>query len=192
MEFQEVIKARRSCRSFDPSAVAQEQLSLIIEAGQWAPSPLNLQPWEFIVITDAEKKKRIREAGEEAQQSVVDSGGPGWVKKYSMGFVEEAPVMIAVVFDPTKGGLGEYFEQPYGALQAASACVQNMMLAAAEFGLGTLWFTFFNPDKIRSILNIPEGREIAAIILLGKSKQPLEAPPRKAPKIHQEQYQAAE
>lgn len=192
MEFQEVIRARRSCRSFDPSAVVQEQLSAIVDAGQWAPSPLNLQPWEFIVITDPEKKMRIREAGEEARQRVVDSGGPGWVKKYSMGFVEEAPVMIAVVFDPTKGGLGEYFEQPYGALQAASACVQNMMLAAAEFGLGTLWFTFFNPDKVRAILNIPQDREIAAIILIGKPKQPLDAPPRKAPKIHPEQYQAAE
>jgi 5,6-dimethylbenzimidazole synthase len=190
MEFQEVIRARRSCRSFDPSAVAQEQLSAILDAGQWAPSPLNLQPWEFIVITDPEKKMRIREAGEVARQRVVDSGGPGWVKKYSMGFVEEAPVMIAVVFDPTKGGLGEYFQQPYGALQAASACVQNMMLAAAEFGLGTLWFTFFNPDKVRAILNIPQDREIAAIILIGKPKQTLDAPPRKAPKIHPEQYQA--
>lgn len=192
MEFQEVIRARRSCRSFDPSAIAQEQLSAILDAGQWAPSPLNLQPWEFIVITDPEKKMRIREAGEEAQQRVVDSGGPGWVKKYSMGFVEEAPVMIAVVFDPAKGGLGQYFEQPYGALQAASACVQNMMLAAAEFGLGTLWFTFFDPDNVRPILNIPQDREIAAIVLIGKPKQPVDAPPRKAPKIHPEQYQAAE
>jgi nitroreductase len=187
MEFQEVVRARRSCRSFDPSAVAQEQLSAILDAGQWAPSP-----WEFIVITDPEKKMRIREAGEEARQSVVDSDGPGWVNKYGMGFVEEAPVLIAVVFNPAKGGLGEYFDQPYGALQAASACVQNMMLAAAEFGLGSLWFTFFKPEKVRPILNIPESREIAAIILLGKSKQPLEAPPRKAPKIHPEQYQAAE
>jgi hypothetical protein len=101
MEFQEVIRARRSCRSFDPSAVAQEQLSAILDAGQWAPSPLNLQPWEFIVITDPEKKMRIREAGEEARQSVVDSDGPGWVNKYRLCSIRPKAVWANISISPT-------------------------------------------------------------------------------------------
>lgn len=188
MEFKDVVKARRSCRAFESSNVSEEQVAEIIETGQWAPSPLNLQPWEFIVITDPEVKVRIREAGEAARQSVIDGGGPGWAGKYAMAFIEEAPVLIVVVSDPAKGGLGEYFGQQYGAMQAASACVQNMMLAAAEVGLDSLWFTFFSPEKLRAILNIPDSKEIAAVIPIGKPKDPIEAPPRKAPKVYRNRY----
>ena len=188
MEFKDVVKTRRSCRAFESSTVSEEQVATIIETGQWAPSPLNLQPWEFIVITDPEVKVRIREAGEAARQSVIDGGGPGWAGKYSMAFIEEAPVLIVVVSDPAKGGLGAYFDQQYGAMQAASACVQNMMLAAAEVGLDSLWFTFFSPDTLRTILNIPDSKEIAAVIPLGKPKDPIKAPPRKAPKVYRNRY----
>mgnify|MGYP001825547741 CR=1 FL=1 len=61
MEFKELVKARRSCRGFDGSEVTEAQLSVILEAGQWAPSPLNLQPFEFIVITDGNIKAQIRQ-----------------------------------------------------------------------------------------------------------------------------------
>jgi nitroreductase len=54
MEFQQLVKVRRSCRSFESSPVPEEQLKAVLSAGQWAPSPLNLQPWEYIVITDQE------------------------------------------------------------------------------------------------------------------------------------------
>ena len=191
MEFQDVVKARRSCRTFQSASVSEELVASIIEAGQWAPSPLNLQPWEFIVVTDPEFKARIREVGEAARQSVIDGGGPGWAGKYGMTFLEGAPVLIVVVCDPAKGGLGEYFGQQHGAMQAASACVQNMMLAATEAGLDSLWFTFFNPEKLRDVLDIPDGKEIAAVIPIGKPQEPAEAPPRKAPKVYQNRYGVA-
>ena len=191
MEFKAVVKSRRSCRAFDPDPVAEGQLAAIMEAGQWAPSPMNALPWEYIIITDAQVKAQIRKVCEAARQAVLDGGGPGFAAKYDMNFLEQAPVIMAVVFDPSKNGLGDFFNQKDGALQAASACVQNMMLAAAELGLGTLWFTWFDPKKMKVALNIPENLEIAAVIPIGKPKAEIKAPPRKDPRVHRESFTAA-
>ena len=162
MEFKEVVKSRRSCRAFEPDPVPPDQLSSILEAGQWAPSPMNALPWEYIVITDAEVKAQVRKVSEAAKQAVLDGGGPGFAAKYDMGFLEEAPVIIAVVFDPSKNGLG------------------------------TLFFTWFDPEKMRPVLNIPDSLEIAAVIPIGKPKGEVKAPPRKEPKVHREQFAASE
>jgi nitroreductase len=192
MEFKVLVKERRSCRVFETSPVTEEQLAAIIEAGQWAPNPLNLQPWEFIVIRDGALKAEIRKASEDAKQLVMDNDGPKWAAKYSAGFLEEASVLVVVVYNPSKGGLGNFFGQTEGALQATSACVQNMLLAAADQGLGTLWFTWFEPEKLHSILNIPENLKIAGVIPIGVPKGATEAPPRKPPKIHTESYHKTE
>lgn len=191
MEFKNLVKARRSCRSFDISAVSEDQIAAIIEAGQWAPSPLNLQPWEFIIVTDGEIKAGIKNAAEDAKQKVVDNGGPAWAGKYDMAFLDEAPVYIVVVVNPSKGGLGSFFGQSYGAIQAVSACLQNMMLAAADMGLGSLWFTFFDPKKVQSDLNVPDDLEIAGVLLIGKPKSPIKPVPRKEPMIHLQRYSKA-
>lgn len=97
--------------------------------------------------------------------------------------------MVIVLSNPNKAGLGSYFGQKYGPIQAVSACIQNMLLTAADIGLGSLWFTFFNPEELRRILNIPEELEIAGVIPIGKPKGEIEKiPPRKDPKIHHESY----
>ena len=188
MEFKEVVKARRSCRSFESTEIPESTITAILEAGNWAPSPLNQQPWEFLVITDPASKAEVRKVAETARQKVTASGGPGWVSKYGLDFIEEAPVLIAVLFDPTQGGLGKFFGQNLGAISAAAACVQNIMLAAADMGLGTLWFTFFNPEEMRVSLGVPETLEVAGVLPVGKVKGTIKAPPRKNPKIHRQSY----
>ncbi len=188
MEFKELVKARRSCRSFETTAVSDDQLNAILDAGQWAPSPLNLQPWEFVVVTDPEIKAAIKSIAEEARQGVVDQGGPGWAAKYPMDFITEAPLLVAVLFNPSKGGLGSFFGQENGALSAACACIQNMMLAASDLGFESLWFTFFDPEKVRSILDVPEKLDVAGVLPIGKPKGQMDAPPRKPPRVHQQRY----
>ena len=192
MEFKKLVKARRSCRAFESSAVTDEQLAAIFEAGQWAPSPLNAQPWEFIVISEEAVKAKVRQIGEAARQAVIDKGGPAWAAKYGMEFLQQAPVLIVVTADPGKGGLGDFFGQKHGALQAASACIQNMMLAASDMGLETLWFTFFAPEKLGEVLEIPQHLEIAGILPVGQPGESIKAPPRKAPKIHYQRYRKGE
>jgi nitroreductase len=190
MTFKDVITNRRSCRSFETSKIPPAHIDAILEAAQWAPSPLNLQPWEFIVITEPDMKQRILDAGEEAKQSVIDQSGPGWVNKYSMAFIKAAPLLVAVVYDPTKNGLGDFFGQKFGALQAASAVIENMLLAAADLGYGSLWFTFFNPDKLKAVLNIPDNLDVAGLVLIGKPSGVLKAPPRKKLTVYPERYGA--
>ena len=191
MEFEKLVKARRSVRSFENTSPSESQLAAILEAGRWAPSPLNLQPWEFILIDDPQLKAQVRAVGEEAKGEVAENNGPSWAAQYGMDFITEAPLLVVVVVDPSKGGLGGYFGQEYGAMQAASACIQNMLLACADVGLGTLWFTFFRPEKLRPILNIPENLEIAGVIPMGTPGGVTKAPPRKEPKIHKNGYTEA-
>ena len=190
MEFHDVLAGRRSCRAFDPAPVPEADVTSIIEAGCLAPSPLNLQPWEFVVVTDNAVKKEIRGVADAAKQAVLDADGPTWVNKYPMDFLETTPLMIAVTVNPKRGGLGEFFNQPLGAYQAGSACVQNMMLAAAELGYESLWFTFFDPARLAPVLAIPESLQIAGLILIGNPVEPTKAPPRKAPKVHDQKYTA--
>lgn len=188
MEFKDLVKKRRSCRGFLSEAVSTEQLEFILEAARWAPSPLNLQPFETVIITDAIIKQHIREIARDAQKEVARKDGPKWAQKYDMQFLEEAPVLLVVVVDLTRAGLGKYFGQKYGSIQAGSAFVQNLLLAAADIGLGALWFTFFNPEDLRRLLIIPDNMEILAVIPVGKPKVRVDTVPRKALKLYGQSY----
>ncbi len=59
MDLYTAIKERRSCRNFLPDPIDQNTIEKILEAATWAPSPLNSQPWEFLVITNNEVKEKI-------------------------------------------------------------------------------------------------------------------------------------
>ena len=188
MEFEDLVKSRRSCRSFESSLIPDDQIDLILDAGRWAPSPLNLQPWEFIIITDPDIKAEVRGVAEEAKQEVLHKDGPKWVTGYGIDFLEEAPVLIVVLVDPSRAGLGSFFGQKHGAVQAASACIQNMILAAADQGLGALWFTFFRPERLKAVLGVPEQLEIAGVIPLGRPGDKKKAIPRRDIKIYNQRY----
>lgn len=56
MEFKQGVRAGRSCRSFEDSRVPEKTIAERLKAGTWAPSPLNQQPWKFLVVTDPVKK----------------------------------------------------------------------------------------------------------------------------------------
>lgn len=184
----EAIRERRSVRAFGDKPVSDEQVLSLIQAAVWAPSPLHQQPWSFVVIRGPEAKAKVKELCRAGKQAVIDAGGPEWVKKYSFDFLDQAPVYVAVLFDPKKAGMGPYFNQNHGALAAASAAVQNLMLAATEQGLGSLWLTFFDPVAMARALGAPEGLEVAGIIPLGEPAGPVKAPPRKEPKVFHDFY----
>jgi len=80
MEFKDLVKKRRSCRGFLSEVVSAEQLEFILEAARWAPSPLNLQPFETVIVTDPIIKRRIREIAEDAQKEVARKDGPKWAQ----------------------------------------------------------------------------------------------------------------
>ncbi len=188
MEFATLVEKRRSCRAFKDTPVAKEQIKAIVRAGQWAPSPLNQQPFQFIAVTDKNLKAGIQKAGISAKQAVADQDGPGWAQKYPMDFVGSCPLILVVAYDHSKGGLGAYFNQSHGALQAASACIQNMMLMAADLDLGSLWFTFFDPIEVKHLLGIPEELDLAGAVMVGIPGSEVKVPPRKSPRIHENRF----
>ena len=182
MDLIAAIKERRSCRAFLPDPIDEATIEQVLEAAVWAPSPANLQPWEFIVITAREVKEKIHATSSELKQVWFEKSGWKWVNKYSIDFLKEVPVMVCVVGDPKKSGLDFFSNQGAEAYQhACAAAIQNMMLMAHSFGLGTLWFTLFDREVVRGILGVAAEKEPMALICIGKpAEEPMQTPRRSA------------
>lgn len=156
----EAIYSRRSVRSFTSEAVLREAVLEIIQAGTWAPSGLNNQPWRFVIVWDKEKREALAE-----------------LTRYGE-IIRQAPVVIAVFVDR------EAMYHEVKDHQAMGACIQNMLLAIHALGLGGVWLgeILKNADKVRTLLELPEHLDLMAVVALGhpahrrqtSSRKPLE------------------
>jgi len=180
MDIFSAIEKRRSCREFLPDPVDGEAIDRILASASWAPSPLNSQPWEFIVITDPAKKGEIFNEGNRCCQWAIQESGWKWLGTYKMDFLKQAPVIIAVVGDPKKTGMDMFqSEGTVGYQMACAAAIQNMLLTAHALGLGSLWFTLFDKDALRKILEIPPEKTPVSLVCIGKPEKMPESVPRK-------------
>ncbi|MEM2028093.1 MAG: nitroreductase family protein [Candidatus Bathyarchaeia archaeon] len=147
MDVFEAIQKRRSVRAYEPTPIPREMLKKILEAARLAPSAGNIQPWHFIVVTDAEKRRRLAEAP-------------------FAGFLKEAPVVIV--------GCGNQRASPKWFMVDVAIAMQNMVLAATAEGLGTCWVGSFNEDKVRDLLKIPSDYRVVALLALGYPRNKLD------------------
>lgn len=108
MDIFSTIKGRRSCRAFLPEPIPQEMIATILEAAVWAPSPMNAQPWDFIVITNQETKKTIFAETEKLKQDLFQKSAWKWLGRYNVDFLLSAPVLVVVVGDPDKTGADKF------------------------------------------------------------------------------------
>jgi nitroreductase len=145
LDILDIITTRRSVRKFDDKPVPEELLRAILEAGRWAPSGMNNQPWKFAVIED-------RRINEEISK----------LTRYA-GIVRSAGFLIAVFLDNA-----ESYHRTKD-VQAVGACIQNMLLEAHSLGLGAVWLgEIIKSDKeIRTLLGIEADLEFMALIALG-------------------------
>jgi len=111
----DAIKKRRTTLRFESTEGEQDRIEEILEAGRWAPSWLNKQPWNFIVIKEPKTKEQLSEI----------------VPTASVQGLREAPVCIAVSVNTE--------EDPYHFVEAGAIATQNMALAAHRLGLQTAW-----------------------------------------------------
>ncbi len=155
MDILNLLKSRRSIRLYQEKPVPQDLLLQILEAGRWAPTGANLQPWHFIVVTDPETRKEI---GKVARFFFIKSS-----------HVEKAPVVLVLGFDTQKGKYGRYDVTLAGG---------NMVTMATSLGLGTCWIGAFEESRVKEILEIPENIEVIALITLGYPEEKAEIPPR--------------
>ncbi|MBM4338387.1 MAG: nitroreductase family protein [Deltaproteobacteria bacterium] len=180
MELFTAMKERRSCRNFLTEPVDEATIEKVLEAATWAPSPLNTQPWEFIVITNPEVKGKIFAEGERSRKWALETTGWKWLGAYALDFLKSVPVIIAVIGDPKKSGVDMFMEEgPMGYQAACSAAIQNMHLAAYSLGLSTLWFTLFDKKALREVLGILPEKIPLALICLGKPEHSPAPTPRK-------------
>jgi nitroreductase len=181
MDLFAVMRTRRSCRDYLPDPVEEEVIGKVLEAATWAPSPLNMQPWEFFVITNPAVKEKIFDEAERCRLWALEKSGWKWLDSYQVGFLKQAPVIVAVVGDPGKTGVDMFMEEGHMGYQAAcAAAVQNMHLAAHSLGLGSLWFTLFDKKALRGILGIDGAKVPLALVCLGKRASDIREIPRKA------------
>ena len=126
--------------------IEDEKVMTILEAGRWAPSAANRQPWHFIVVREQAMRKKLADAHQYGR------------------FMAESPVVIVVLGDPEKN-------QRYHLADPHNA-VQNMLLAAFEEGLSTCWMgvrdTGIEPE-FRTILGIPSNLRVICSISVGYS-----------------------
>ncbi len=180
MDIFQTIQERRSYRSYLNQPVEDEKLNSILEAGRWAPSVMNLQPWNFIVIKNQDVKTKLKQACQETLQTIYEASGWKWVSKFSIEFLTEAPVVIVVTGDPKKTGADQFLpNRGVGYAFSCCAAIQNMHLAAHALGLGTLWFSLYETDKVKELLNIPAELDVISMIVLGYPTQPAAAVKRK-------------
>ena len=148
MEILEAIRRRRSIRDYKPDDIPEEVLLRILEAGRWAPSGKNFQPWKFIIVRDEKVRRQLAEAS--AQQY----------------FMAKAPVIIVACGYPEESyaRMGRYMKSWVVDLAIA---LEHMMLQAAAEGLGTCWIGAFEEKEVKKILGIPDNVRVLALTPLG-------------------------
>ncbi|MPW26488.1 nitroreductase family protein [Alkalibaculum sp. M08DMB] len=155
MDVIEAIKTRRSIRKFDTNNyVSDDLIKKIIECAGWAPSAHNQQPWHFIVFRDSNRKIKIAERSK-------------WAK-----FFEHAPVGIVVLtdFSLARESKGDKLLKYY-CLQDSAAAVENLLLSAWNYNLGTCWIGDFDEEQLYDLFNISKNWVPVGIIAMGYPDQ---------------------
>ena len=136
------IAQRRSIRTFKDDPISEETLRQILTAATQAPSGKNKQPWHFVVVREDKRAEMVR-IMREAIARVGEQGGNTGSSKWTAKVMEQAPVTIFVFNPYAEGRAGE--ATPDSAVwdivdgQSIGAAIQNMLLAAQELGVGSLW-----------------------------------------------------
>ncbi|MCW4048075.1 MAG: nitroreductase family protein [Candidatus Bathyarchaeota archaeon] len=173
MDLSEAIKGRRSVRAYKKQDVPQEAIEKLLEAATWAPSAGNLQPWQFVVVRAQAVKAKLSKAALNQKD------------------VEEAPVVIVVCADEQRSSAryGLRGKTLY-CIQDTAAAVQNLLLTAYSYGLGSCWIGAFDEDAVKAAVKAPEGVRPVAIVLVGYADESPKPPSRRRldQVVHHESY----
>lgn len=168
MEFNQVLTTRRSIRTFTDQDVPADAVTAVLKAAMAAPSAGNQQPWRFIIIRDRSLLTAVPT-----------------VHPYA-GMTAKAPVAILVCGDP------QGLKWPTFWPQDCSAATQNMLLAARNLGLGSVWVGIYpEEDRLngfRRLFSIPQDIVPFALIPLGWPKEGFTVADRYNPALIREEH----
>lgn len=151
----EAIRTRRSVRGYQPGPVSREELTIIVDCGRLAPSAMNEQLWEFVVVTEQAVLTRLAR--------LAPDNGP---------FLADATACIVVTGATSHRSV--YLD--------GAAAVENMLLGAHALGLGACWIQGYEKPynaPIAGLLGIPATHVIVAIISIGIPFGEVESPPKR-------------
>jgi len=202
-EFLDVLKSRKSIRRYKSDPISDETLDKILEAGRWAPTGENYQPWRFIVVRSQETRNKIGDLARQGSGSrmtawyclgelqqrfekIQDPIKRAEVLEFMYSgrvseFAKQAPVVIAVIGDLQVGSV----DVPYD----LCAAIENMLLQAHSMGLGTCWVhgpvaSTRDAKRFKDILGIPTGMgdyKVVAFLAIGYPKEQRKHPRPKLP-----------
>ncbi|MCL1886130.1 MAG: nitroreductase family protein [Dehalococcoidia bacterium] len=184
-EFLHLAQTRRSVRRFKPDAIPPELIEKVLEAGRWAMSGANAQPWEFIVVQDATTRANIADSWLAPNQEAyfIEQMRLPEIRHHHLRTplttpqFQDAPVMIVLVGDRRTYQatvLGANFLVTEGAADAIylknmANATQMLHLAAAAAGLNSEWISVNRPwgQALKRILDVPEILEVQTIAAIG-------------------------
>jgi len=137
------IRTRREIRDYEDKPLPPETLQRILEAGRFAPSSKNSQPWHFIVVRNNQTLRKISDLTPTGKH------------------IANAPAAIAVVMDGAK--LPEI---------DGTRAIQNMVLAAWSLGVGSCWVTNFYEDGVKDLLGVPQRMKLITVMPFGYPTEP--------------------
>lgn len=166
MKFSELAETRQSVRKYLGIPVEEEKIIRCIETARLSPSSNNSQPWRFVVVDDPVLKAQVASAAASMGMN---------------GFVNEAPVIIAVVLQKSNilSAAGSVLQDKEYSLLDIGIAVNQLCLQAADLGLSTCIVGWFNESRVRELLGITKKRRIPLLITLGYSDAPLRKKSRK-------------
>ena len=145
MDFAKLAAERYSLRKFSDRPVEAEKLAAVLEAGRSAPTAHNFQPQRILVLQSPEALEKVDGC---------------------TGAHFHPPVMLVVAYDPAVSWKRETDGKDHGEIDAAIAATQ-MMLQAADLGLGTTYVGMFEPEKLHAAFPELEGLVPIALLPLG-------------------------
>lgn len=158
MDILDIIKGRRSIREYIDKDIEPADLEKILEAGRWAPSGLNNQPWKFGVLENKDSLKGLSK-----------------FTKYSK-ILQDARLAICVFLDY------EFVYNRDKDLLAIGACIENMLLEAHSLGIASCWLgeIINRKNEVQEFLNIGKDLELMAVVAFGFSAERLTESCRKS------------
>lgn len=171
---------RRTVRDFAPDPVSLDVIREAVRAAASAPSGANVQPWRFVVVTDPERKRLLREGAEEEERRFYETrAGEEWLAAlgplgtdWRKPFLETAPVVIAV-FEVHRS---ESEPRPYYVKESVGIAVGMLLTALHRAGLATLTHTPSPMRWIGEVLGRPENERAFLLIPVGRPEEGARVP----------------
>jgi len=169
MEFNEVLKRRRSIRKFKQTEIPDEKIREILELAQLAPTAGNVQAYKVKIIKSEEGKKKLKDA-------TFTSKGKGLKQEWVFG----APVILVICADieASESRFGERGKNLY-AMQDATIFASYLQLVIASAGMASCWVGNIGEEELKETLNIPNDLKIIAVIPFGYPDEELKPQERK-------------